>query len=435
MKPIHYLMLGVIIALFAACSGGAEKQYVPLDGYNGKVKRLVTYEYESDIQKNRIISKYGCMIPESVKEYNKYGLLEREISIRLPEEDDDYEICVVEVDSTRYNKQNQEIYSATYTIFVNPEDVTLYNEPQTLINSNATFCIKYERHTEYVIKDGITYETKVVRTYRDIDRLSTLPASLERGIRERLKYSDILSPEISLLDTVKRETEYKNGKLVRKSESHRDNYWETLNQYENELLVGSTRISNKDTTRIKYTYKNGALWEVNDGWWTTRFDEIGREIYRLNKNGYETVKTYKDTSVISTSSDKYGTNVYLDIVNKDSLAVLSVSIDLDDKDSYVDDAIMLLERFRDGEISSKEFENEVEKIVLKIDESDYNRIKTTTYSDCDAYNNPLKIVEKRISLSNRYSLFSSSYLKYYLDPGVRRYEYKDITEKEIEYYE
>lgn len=430
-------MLGVIIALFAACSGGAEKQYVPLDGYNGKVKRLVTYEYESDIQKNRIISKYGCMIPESVKEYNKYGLLEREISIRLPEEDDDYEICVVEVDSTRYNKQNQEIYSATYTIFVNPEDVALYNEPQTLINSNTTFCIKCEHHTEYVIKDGITYETKVVRTYRDIDRLSTLPASLERGIRAWLKYSDILSPEISLLDTVKRETEYKNGKLVRKVERYKDNYRETLNQYENELLVGSTQISKKDTTHITYTYRNGVLWEESNGLWTTRFDENGREIYQHSKNGYEIVKTYKDTSAISISSGNYGTTVYLETVNKDSLAVLSVTIDLDDRESYVDDAIMLLERFRDGEISSKEFESEVEEIVLKIDESDYNSIETTTYSNYDAYNNPLKIVEKRISLSNKYSLFSSSsyYLKYYLDRGVNRYEYKDITEKEIEYYE
>ena len=108
---------------------------------------------------------------------------------------------------------------------------------------------------------------------------------------------------------------------------------------------------------------------------------------------------------------------------------------MDDRESYVDDAIMLLERFRDGELSSKEFESEVEKIVLKIDGSNFNNIETTTYSNYDAYNNPLKIVEKRVSLSNKYSLLTSSYLKYYLDRGVDRYEYKDVTEKEIEYYE
>ena len=434
MRYSHCLMLGAVIALSAACSNAGGNKYEPLDGYNGKVKKLVTYTYESDIQKNRIISKYGCMIPESIKEYSNHGLLERKISIRLPEEDDDYEVCVVYVDSMRYNNQNQEVYSARYKIFVTPDEVALYGEPEKLINSNTTFWIKYENHTKYVVEGDIATETKVVHTYRDINKLSTLPASLERDIRGWLKYLDIYTPEASLVDTVIRKTEYKNGKLVREIESQRDKYWETLNQYENGLLVGSTRISQKDTTYIKYTYRDGVLWEEDNGFWTTRYDEKGRVIYRNSKNGSETVRTYKDTSTISTSSGKYGTTVSLETVNKDSLSVLTVSIDLKDRDYYVDDALILLEKFRDGEIPSKDFEREVEKIVLKIDESGSNRIETTTYSEYDTYNNPLKIVKKKIRLSNKYS-FSSSYLKYYLDRGFNRYEDKEITEKAIEYYE
>ena len=433
MKPHYYIILCVITAIFVACSNGSKCEYESLDGYNGKVKKIIIYNYENDIQVNRIISKYGGKIPESVREYNKCGLLEREISVSLPDEDDDCNICTIKVDSTRYNKQNQEVYNVIYTIFVSPDEVLLYNEPERLINSSSTYTIKYERNTEYLAKDNMIFETKVECVHQDINKLYELPTTMEKNVGRYLRDLGI-NPEMSFMDTLMFEREYHNGQLIRKIEYHDDYCMETLNSYDDGLLVGSTEISKGDTTHTKYSYENGILREVNNGFWTHRYDDKGRLIYLHSKNGSESVRMYKDTSSISTLSDKYlGNSVDLDIVNKDSLVVLNVSIDLDERSTYVDDAIILLERFRDREISQKELENEVEKIALKIDESTHSAIETTVYSNYDICNNPLKIVKRRICISTS----SDSYFRHYLglDRVVNRFEHKDIVEKQIEYFE
>lgn len=77
----------------------------------------------------------------------------------------------------------------------------------------------------------------------------------------------------------------------------------------------------------------------------------------------------------------------------------------------------------------------MESIIYKIDESSLNSIEKYTYSNYDSHGNPLKIVQTRTRMSNSYADMSSyTYLKYYLEKKVNKYDYKEITEREIEYY-
>lgn len=404
MKTTHYLLLSFISVALMACTGNMEKTYEPLKGYNGKIKKLVTYEYESDIEKSRIISKYGAPIPKSVQEYNKYGKLERSINIELPTQEGEDLLCTIEVDSISYNKQQQQDCSVKYIILVRPDEVSAYNEPEKLIQSNTTLVIKSISKTEFKADDNRT--TEITRT--------------------DLSYDD-----------------KKSGNIVQSLCCDSKTYNEIVRLYDKGLLMSESDISryrfinHSDTNTTEYKYKNDLLWEKRGKSSLYRYDEKGRVIYE-KAGQFETISTYKDTSVISTSSIKNGedaNSATLEIWDKDSLSLFSVYINLDDRKYYVDDAILLLEKYRDEELSQGELIDEIEKIVSKVDDSFMNRITIVNYENYDAFNNPLKIVEKIITISNKAAFMPSAYRYLYSGRGVDKSESKDITEKEIEYYE
>ncbi len=406
MKAFLCYALSAVLILFMSCTNG---EYKPIEGYNGKVKRLVTYSYKTSFDKNRMVSQYGSLIPNKIEEYSKQGMLERKIEITLPDEDVDNAICVIEVDSILYNRELKVTSSVKYTIYVSPEDVVLYNEPEKLITSNKTFTIKNESTTSYGIKGNKKYESTITNVYYDLSKLSKLPTAFGSHI----EYLEYYSMGLSKSDTLKCEYVYENDKIIRKVAYH-------------------TSINDSITTT--YTYKDGMLWEENDGGYIKRFDNKGREIYS-KFNTHETITTYKDTTAISLSTSEYGKTISLEMVNRDSLIIMSASIDIDNRDSYEDEAVMLLERFRDEKISQMEFEKDVESLVSKIDESDWNSIETLSYSNYDVFNNPLNIVKNKIIMINKYAHIPSESLKYILDRGVLKNRYTYITEKEIEYYE
>ncbi|MDO5490702.1 MAG: hypothetical protein Q4F52_11475, partial [Bacteroidaceae bacterium] len=188
-------------------------------------------------------------------------------------------------------------------------------------------------------------------------------------------------------------------------------------------------------TETTYSYKNGYLWETKTGDIIERYDNKGRSIY-YKTNKREEIHIYKGDSIkISSTSNNHGNHISFSKVNQDSLNVFSASLDLADEKFYTDDVIVNFEKFTNNEISQEKLMDEIEQIIYKIDDSNYNSFTSTIYSNYDTHNNPLKIEESKTTMMNNYSMFSNdSNLKYYLDKKVIKRERKDITEKEIEYF-
>ena len=120
MKKLHYLLLALVTITFISC-GGEKNRYQPIQGYKGMVKRIVSYNYENDFQKNKIISKYGVLIPKYIKEYNKYGNETMNVIIDLPD-DDDEQVCVIYIDSISYDKKQKQESLVRYTIYTNTNE-------------------------------------------------------------------------------------------------------------------------------------------------------------------------------------------------------------------------------------------------------------------------------------------------------------------------
>ena len=202
-------------------------------------------------------------------------------------------------------------------------------------------------------------------------------------------------------------------------------------------MLSQTAVTENDTIITTYSYKDGYLSEVKTDDTIKRYDKKGRLVYNKNNNREE-INIFKGESIeITSTSSSIGHFIYFSKVNQDSLNIFSISLNLADENHYADDVIMQIEKFANNEISQEKIMNEIEQIIYKIDDSNYNSFTSTIYTNFDTHNNPLKIELNRTTMTNNYSMFSSPSLskyKYYLDKKVIKSESRDITEREIEYY-
>lgn len=434
------LLIFACLAIWSCNSGGSESlKYEPIKDLKGEIRKVVTYSYESDIQKNKMIAKYGAPVPKSVICYNKYGSPEVSIEFSLPD-DDDPQICLVGVDSTSYDKKNHLIGRKSHIIFVLPEDFSNFDNPTILLNSEKTFVTNVTVRSEVTEEKDKRVERMISEQTLDPERFKTLPQHMQNVIRERyFWYGDKSFLDTGTLpnDTTTITYEYAGKKVIRELTERKDDVTEVLTRFEGDNPIEELRIHNSDTTKTVFTYKNGVLSEKRVGDALTRYDEQGREIAEIRGDN-QSIMTYKDTTKLSTHHfvfSKASNSVYFNRYNKDGLELLSAELHLEDEDSYVDDAVLLFENFRDGVIDEAELRKGMESIIYKIDESSLNSIEKNTYSNYDSHGNPLKIVQTRTRMSNSYAYMSSyTYLKYYLEKKVNKYDYKEITEREIEYY-
>lgn len=431
MKRIHYLLLALTYLNFISCTDGNNK-YQPVQGYKGKIKRIVSYNYENDFQKNKIISKYGTLIPEYIKEYNKYGNETMNMRINLPD-DDDKQVCIIHIDSIAYNKKQEQESVVSYAIYTNTNEVMYYNDPQKLIKSNTTFVEKAVKNSYYTRTGNSESQIKTSTLSYETKSLDNISNAIKTFYKDRFGYfGESLLNQIPTTDTTSIVfIDYDNDKVMHERHPNKDiTYY-----YDNDLLSSKTIVTKDDTTTIKYNYKDAYLWEVKSDNTIERYDNQGRTIYHKTDNREE-INIFKGDSInISSTTTNYGNFINFSKVNKDSLNIFSISISLADEKLYTDDVIMHLEKYSNEEITKEKLMTEIEAIIYKIDDSSYNSFTSTIYSNYDTHNNPLKIEKIRTTMMNNYSMFSNnSNLKYYLDKKVIKRERKDITEREIEYF-
>ena len=439
MKNIALLSIACV-AVWACNNGSGESlKYEPIEGLKGEIHKIVTFSYESDIQKNKIIAKYGTPVPKSIICYNKYGSPEVSIEFSLPD-DDDPQICLVGVDSSLYDKKNHLIGRRGHVFFVLPEDFSNFDNPTMLLNSEKFFATNVTVHSEVTEEKNKRIERFITEQTLDQEKFESLPQYMQSNIRERyFRYGDNSFLDTGMLpnDTTTTTYEYDGENVIRELTESKDNVTEVLTKYDGDNPIEELRIYNSDTTKTVFTYKNGVLSEKRVGDALTRYDEQGREIAEIHGDNLS-IMTYKDTTKLSTHHfvfSKASNSVYFNRYNKEGLELFSAELHLEDDDTYVDDAVLLFENFRDGVIDEVELRKGMESIIYKVEESSLNSIEKKTYSNYDSHGNPIKIVEKRTSMSNSYAYMSSySYFKYYLEKKVNKYEYKDITEREIEYF-
>ena len=83
----------ITLALFAlsSCQNNIQEkiEYTPVDGYNGKVRKITEYKYKSEMEKQEQLAIWGTNIPERIAEYNEYGRQTLEIDIDIPDDIDE----------------------------------------------------------------------------------------------------------------------------------------------------------------------------------------------------------------------------------------------------------------------------------------------------------------------------------------------------------
>lgn len=437
MKKLHYLLLALVTITFISC-GGEKNRYQPIQGYKGMVKRIVSYNYENDFQKNKIISKYGVLIPKYIKEYNKYGNETMNVIIDLPD-DDDEQVCVIYIDSISYDKKQKQESLVRYTIYTNTNEIMYYNDPQRLIKSNTTFTQKEVEETHYTRKGDSESRITISTLSFETKSLDNISKTIQNVIKKRLEYlGDSFLNETYIPDTTSViHLKYENDKIIHEKHQGYLSSKEITNYYDKDLLLSQTAVTENDTIITTYSYKDGYLSEVKTDDNIKRYDKKGRLVYNKNNNREE-INIFKGDSIeITSTSSSIGHFIYFSKVNQDSLNIFSISLNLADENRYADDVIMQIEKFANNEISQEKIMNEIEQIIYKIDDSNYNSFTSTIYTNFDTHNNPLKIELNRTTMTNNYSMFSSPSLskyKYYLDKKVIKSESRDITEREIEYY-
>lgn len=428
------------LAIIACNNNAGEKiKYVPVEDLKGEVKKVVTYSYESDIEKNKMIAQYGAVIPETIECYNKYGSLEVGIRIELPDEDEP-QICYVGIDSVKFDKNNRMILRSGYVVLVLPNALSDYATPQLLMSSENSFIIRNNTRVEILEEKNKCIERVITEQSLDPDSFKALPYYMQNAIKERYFWRDASFLQTGSMpkDTITTIFEYDGKKVIRETEKRKDKTSVIERRYDGDNLIEEILFSGSDTTKTTFSYKNGHLNEKKVGNSVTRYDEKERVIAEFNE-GMQQVTTYSDTTKIATyHSDRNGLEynaVYFYRYNKDGLELFSSYLHLDDEDMYVDDAVLLFENFRDGQISESALREKMESIVYKINQSMQSSIEKKTYSNFDSHGNPLKIVKSRTSLTNNYSLYPrSSFSKYFTTKRVMTSESKQIIEREIEYY-
>lgn len=390
-----------LLALFfailtAACSNDSNNSetYKPIQGYNGKVKQITYYQFKNDFEKNRQISKYNYTIPEEIKEYNRFGLLEKKIKFEL-ESDNDY--YFIEADSICYNANQEKILEIHYKVGTKVKEISNFSKLMSIVNSTIPTDIE-------IIRNQI--------------------------MNEEFNFTD----NFVAVDTTIYKYEYQNNLLVSKSTTEKIASRNIYYKYDKNLLSKTIEITNKNDTIItNYIYNDGILTqkfiEKQKKKSIEKYDSNGRMIYSKD-NLFEHYNNYYDTITVSSlcrKKDKHFDEDYYIILkktNKDSLLLFQANISLANKKNYYEDEVMnQIEKYKDNIISEYDFINEVEKIISKVP-NNYTDFKIISYDNYDLHGNPLK---------KQYNNISFNWSSYRYD--VIKYEEMKIHEETINYYE
>lgn len=370
MKAQNLLVLFFTI-LAVSCSNHSSNNevYKPIQGYNGKVKQITNYQFKNDYEKNRQISKYGYAVPKEIKEYNRFGLLEKTIKFEL-DYNNDY--CFIEADSICYDTNQEKTLEVHYQVGTKVKEISNFSELMCIINS-------------------------------------TTPTDIEI-IREQIMNDEFnFADNILIVDTTKYKYEYQNNLLISKSTTDKIASINIQYEYNEDLLSRTIEVTNNnDTITTDYIYNNGILTQKNikklKKESIEKYDSKGRIVYS-NDNLFEHYYVYYDTITISTlfrKEDKYFDEDYhiaLKKTNKENLLLFEANISLANKKRYYEDDVMILiEKYKNNIILENDFINEVEKIISKIP-NNYTEFKIISYDNYDLHGNPLKKQYNNIDFS------------------------------------
>lgn len=360
MKAQNLLVLFFTI-LAVSCSKNNEV-YKPIQGYYGKVKQITNYQFKNDYEKNRQISKYNYAVPKEIKEYNRFGLLEKTMKFEL---DYDNNYCFIKADSICYDSNQEKTLEIHYLVGTKVKEISNFSDLIRIVNSTTPTDVEITR--KQIINDEFNFVDNIV-----------------------------------IVDTTKYEYEYQNNLLVSMSTIEKFGTRKVQYKYNNGLLLSTTDVNHdNDTTITNYIYDNGTLTqkeiETDNKTSIEKYDSKGRMIYYTDSL-FEHYNVYYDTITVSSlcrKKDKYfDENCFITLTktNKENLLLFEANISLANKRKYYEDDVMILiEKYKDNKILENDFINEVEKIISKIPSNyNYTKIKIISYDNYDLHGNPLK---------------------------------------------
>lgn len=279
LKSIIGLIPSVLLVLNSCQNGAQEKiEYTPIDGYNGKVRKITEYEYKSEMEKQEQLAIWGTNIPERIAEYNEYGRQTLEIEIDIPDDiDEDFEVSI---DSSFYDKRQNLIRRVQYELLISNDEIASFV---------SDWDIYKHQYTIYETLKSYKYDAN-----RIVEEIST---SHRNSIYEHSN------------DTLKYLYTYADGKLMEKKTEQIYSYTPTRDgemretrkysdtekyTYDNDLLIAKEIIDSEgNSTTNTYTYKDGKLVEEKNGNLILKYDENERCISRLSK-ATKSISLYSD---------------------------------------------------------------------------------------------------------------------------------------------
>lgn len=403
--------IALVITLFflLGCKSSVV-EYKPIDGYNGKIKQITTYEFKNLIEKQQQIAKYGLPIPMSIKNYNEGGYITKITGV---ETDDESDVLFIVVDSTRYNEDFTENGHNSYMIWINPKDVKDLQNTQALL-SHSVLHIDVISTIDVVKRDDKKVELWYGSAVMDKKAFDDWNDEIKTQFFEVLgkQYPELIERGVSKPDTTIIESLYNEGKLISKS------------------LIRTASTIDKKKWEIKFVRDTSVY----------KYDENERIYYKKELTKNETI-TFLDTTSMSIIKD---VDIYdprnavsLSIKNSHGRELYKVKVEVANETDKTNEVIQLLEKFRDGLISESEMCNQVKDIVYNIDKSKFSEITKFEYDKYDDHKNPLQFTKNQTVLSNYYSNLTEkdTYVKLLMPRDVFKQETKVITEEEIIYYE
>ena len=369
-RIITFCTTVLVLSIFMMSCSSEQDGYHDIPGYNGRIKQITTYSYLSDVEKTRVEAQVGSLIPTDIRQYNERGLLSGDLDVFCDYEDDEAGISI--------------------------------------------------RRFDYDSHDNVTMRVSQRLTCSILQALELVSPFIEGG--------DIVFVENASTDTVLTHNTYEGNLLI---EADGGNHIERFS-YDGTKKTSYTRIWDGDTTFIEYKYIDGVLREessLND--MVIKYDELGREIYWHSPHR-ETVKTYKDSLVVSSTVFKgsYSASLTRNASLLRDIEVIVVSCG--DSERNHRSALGMLERYRDGKITLDELDQLLKSLVLEDDRVTYSTDKTEILS-VDDKQNPTLLHNSVIDVKNRRDGIPIPY-KYYLDPEIRSSYYENTKAVDYLYY-
>ena len=389
MKPKKTLtILASALLLLSSCQNEIQEkiEYTPIKGYNGKVRKITEYEYESEMDRHEHFAIWGINIPKNISEYNEYGRETRSIDIDIPDDvGEDFEITI---DSSFYDKRQNLIRNIRYEFNVCNDDIA------TLISDWNIQKFK----PEYT-------ETLYAYKYKD-DQI------VERTIIWRRVES-----EHENCDTVKHSYTYIDGKLIEEQYNHsyRNEPRKDITKYtyDQDLLIAKESIDSEGKSTIStYTYKDGKLVEEKKGDLIIKYDAQERCISRLSKTLKEiTLYSEEDSTYLYTSENEHMASVIFEYPYQKENN-FSVSVWLDEGARHKNKFANLILKYGKNEEKRYLLISEIKNLFDDIYEENQCWVDDKKVEKVDEYENAIVINRNRTTLRKINLFYSGKVYQY-----------------------